>query len=116
MTLAQSIRMQTTFGSASSQEIDVELFAFIERYATNLARWDLLLYFGQNPNRRDQASDIAGRIGRKLASIQKELDDLTYLGVVHAEREDGTTQYSLSHDVNTRRAAIRMARDVSITR
>lgn len=116
MTLAQSIRMQNCIGSASSQEIDVELFAFIERYATNLVRWDLLLYFGQNPNRRDLASDIAGRMGRKLVTIQKELDDLAYLGIVQADRSNDAAHYSLSRDVSTRRVAVRMARDVSIMR
>ena len=116
MTLAQSIHMHTPIGSASSQEIDVELFAFIERYATNLVRWDVLLYFGQNPNRRDPASDIAGRLGRKPTTVQKELDDLAYLGVVHAEQNDYGVRYSLATDINTRRAAMRLARDVSITR
>ena len=109
MTLAQSFRMQNSIGSMSSQEIDVELFAFIERYATNLARWDLLLYFGRNPNVRGDAFDIAGRVGRKPITIQNELDDLTYLGVIDADRTNRTTQYFLSRDNSTRYAAMRMA-------
>ncbi|MDE3091223.1 MAG: hypothetical protein KGJ80_17785, partial [Chloroflexota bacterium] len=48
-----------------SNEIDVELLAFAERYATNLARWDLLLYFGQNPTARDSARGIARQVGRR---------------------------------------------------
>ncbi|MBI5032094.1 MAG: hypothetical protein HZB51_16305 [Chloroflexi bacterium] len=114
--MAQSIRLHNTIGSTSSQEIDVELFAFIERYATSLIRWDLLLYFGQNPNRRDQAFEVAQRMGRKLITLQKELDDLVYLGVLRVDQKADTLFYSLAHDVNTRHAAIRMARDVSITR
>jgi DNA-binding MarR family transcriptional regulator len=98
------------------QEIDVELFAFVERYATNLARWDLLLYFGQNPNTRDDASDIAGRIGRRPVSVRNELDDLAYLGVVQADRTNHVTHYELSGDLPTRRAAMRMARNISATR
>ena len=113
MTLAQSIRMQNTIGSTSSQEIDVELFAFIERYATSLIRWDLLLYFGQNPNRRDQAFQVAQHVGRKPATLQKELDDLVYLGVLRADSHADTIVYSLAHDISTRRVAIRMAHDIA---
>jgi hypothetical protein len=116
MTLAQSFQIGNPTYSTSPQEIDVELFAFIERYATNLARWDLLLYFGQNPNARGNAWYIAERIGRKISTVQKELDDLVYLGVVQADRTNHITQYTLARAINTRRAAVRMARDVSMTR
>jgi DNA-binding MarR family transcriptional regulator len=115
MTLSQSLHIQSAFCATPLQEIDVELFAFVERYATNLARWDLLLYFGQNPNLRGDAPEIAGRIGRKLSSVQKELDDLTYLGVLQAAQGDPARRYILSRDVSTRRAAIRMAHDFSVT-
>ena len=115
MTLAQSFQIGNPVCSTSPQEIDVELFAFIERYATNLTRWDLLLYFGHHPNARGNAWSIAARIGRKISGVQKELDDLAYLGVVQADRTNHISQYTLARDANTRRAAVRMARDVAMS-
>jgi DNA-binding MarR family transcriptional regulator len=93
------------------REIDVELFTFIERYATSLARWDLLIYFGRNPAVLDPAHEIANRVGRAAATVQKELDDLVYLGVLRAQGDKAGLVYGLVRATATRRAVIRLARD-----
>lgn len=108
MAFAQSI--ETGIRATQPQEIDVGLYAFIERYATNLARWDVLLFFGQNPSAHGNSSEIAGQIGRRHNTIQKELDDLAYLGILETEQIDNATHYALSRDLGTRRTAARMAR------
>jgi len=93
----------------SAQEIDVELFAFIERYATNLARWDLLIYFGQHPSLNHDALAIAQQIGRAPRLVQKELDDLVYLGILRADRNNGSVHYGLARSASTRRKMMRLA-------
>ena len=111
MTLTQPTLAIGSPPSMSVQEIDVELFTFVERYATNLTRWDLLVYFGQHPSMRSDASQVAKHIGRTPRSIQKELEDLVYLGVLRANRNDGSIQYGLTRSTTTRRAVVRLARD-----
>ncbi len=92
-----------------SNEVDVELLAFMERYATNLARWDLLVFFGQNPTARDTARGIARQIGRRTRIVQKELDDLTYLGILRSHSSTQGMQYELARATKTRRTVVRFA-------
>jgi DNA-binding MarR family transcriptional regulator len=94
-----------------AQEIDVELFTFIERYATNLARWDLFILFGRRPTSRFSASEIAKQIGRTTRSVQKELDDLVYLGILRVNHNSGNALYGLTRTPVTRRAVVRLARE-----
>ncbi len=96
-----------------THEIDLELFTFIERYATNLARWDLLVYFGQHPTTQDNASTIASQVGRNARMVQKELDDLVYLGILSAHQNGSGMRYGLVRSAATRRAVVRLARDFS---
>lgn len=95
------------------QEIDVELFTFVERYATTLARWDLLVYFGKHPTLHSDATQIARHLGRAPRFVQKELDDLTYLGILRAHRNNGSVHYGLAR-TPTRRTIMRMARDYKL--
>jgi len=93
----------------SSNEVDVELLAFMERYATNLARWDLLVYFGRNPSTRTTAREIAQHVGRRTRIVQKELDDLTYLGILRARDNGLGLWYELARARKTRRTIQRFA-------
>jgi hypothetical protein len=102
-----SIRGNTTL--KPSNEIDVELLAFMERYATNLARWDLLLFFGRNPSARDTALGIARQLGRRTRVVRKELDDLTFLGVLRTHENGYGMQYELARARKTRRTIVRFA-------
>lgn len=94
-----------------TQKIDLELFTFIERYATNLARWDLLVYFGSHPTAREYALTIAERVGRNPGMVQQELDDLVYLGILSARRNGNGLRYGLVRSPATRRAVVRLAHD-----
>jgi DNA-binding MarR family transcriptional regulator len=109
--ITQSALTTNPTPTLSTQEIDVELFTFIERYATNLVRWDLLIFFGRHPAMRLEAPQVAQHIGRPPRLVQKELDDLVYLGIVRVYQSDGQVQYGLTRSTSTRRAVIRMARD-----
>lgn len=96
--------------AARSGEVDIEVLTFIERYATNLARWDVLLFFGRNPVAQDNANGIARQIGRRARSIAKELEDLTYLGVLHAQPNGKGLTYQLTRAPAVRRAVMRLAK------
>ncbi len=107
-----TVSQRPTRGDAtlkSSNEIDVELLAFMERYATNLARWDLLLFFGQNPTARDTAHGIAFQLGRRTRIVQKELDDLTFLGILRTHENGRGMSYELARTRKTRRTIVRFA-------
>lgn len=97
----------------SSAEVDIELFTFVERYATTLIRWDLLLYFGKTPNARCTAPEIARHLRRGLYATTKELDDLTYLRVLSRRYTPEKTTYQLSRRATVRRSATRLARFVN---
>ena len=99
-----------TTNISQSREIDIEMITFVERYVTNLARWDLLSYFGQNPMARTNALGLARQIGRNKNTVQKELDDLSFLGVLRASENGKGTKYELSRTRQTRRAVIRFSR------
>ena len=98
-----------------SSEVDIELLTFVERYATNLARWDVLIFFGRNPATCDDASGIAKRIGRRPQSLAKELDDLALLGVLRSRANGNGTTYRLARVPSTRRAVVRLAQRFSRT-
>lgn len=85
-----------------AEEIDLELFTFVERYATTLFRWDLILFFGARPDAACTSVEIAKQLRRPLYPTTTELDDLTYLHVLVRRYTPERTTYRLS-----RRAAIR---------
>lgn len=90
-------------------EIDLELFTFVERYATNLVRWDIVLFFGKNPETDWTAEEIAARLNRGRLATTKELDDLTYLRVLVRRYTPERTSYRLSKRASIRRSAMQLA-------
>jgi hypothetical protein len=100
----------------SLPELDIEIFTFVERYATNLLRWDLLMFFGVNPERRLTVAELARAVRRSLRATKKELDDLTYLRVLTRRYTPQKTTYQLTRRGPARRAVLRLgayARDTS---
>ncbi|MGB8648646.1 MAG: hypothetical protein WCF84_25640 [Anaerolineae bacterium] len=98
-----------TGSAAPISEIDVELFTFIERYATNLVRWDLLLFFGGHPDSRITAAELAQQTKRALKATTKELEDLTYLRVLARRYTPGRVTYQLARNGPVRQAVRRLA-------
>jgi hypothetical protein len=88
-------------------EVDLELLVFVERYATDLLKWDLISFFAQNPYGRDTVLNIANRVGRNARVVYPHLEDLVLLQVVERHRLDGETVYQLTQDPSLRRAALR---------
>lgn len=90
-------------------EIDLELFTFVERYATTNFRWDLILLFGNQPDSELTAREIAQQLRRAVYPTTKELDDLTYLRVLVRHYTPERTTYRLTKRASVRRTAIRLA-------
>ncbi len=80
------------------REVDVELLAFVERYATKLLKWDIITFFGHNPHTHDTALNIARFIGRNPHAVTLELGDLVILGLLRQTRANGETVYHLTPD------------------
>ncbi|HZQ08952.1 MAG TPA: hypothetical protein VFD70_20395 [Anaerolineae bacterium] len=106
MPMTEPVTHPVTRGAS---EIDLELFTFVERYATNLFRWDLILFFGKNPDAEWTSGEIAEKLHRGAFPTTKELDDLTYLRVLVRRYTPNRTTYRLTKRANVRRAAMRLA-------
>lgn len=90
-------------------EIDLELFTFVERYATTNFRLDLILLFGNQPDSELTSQEIAKQLRRGIYPTTKELDDLTYLRVLVRHYTPERTTYRLTKRATVRRTAIRLA-------
>lgn len=106
MSITEAVPHTAARGAA---EIDLELFTFVERYATNNFRWDLILLFGSQPDSELTTREIADQLHRGVFATIKELDDLTYLRVLVRHYTPERTTYRLTKRLNVRRTAIRLA-------
>ncbi len=95
--------------SRGAAEIDLELFTFVERYAINNLRWDLILMFGDQPDSELTSQEIAAKLRRTVFATTKELDDLTYLRLLVRRYTPERTTYRLTKRANLRRSAVRLA-------
>ncbi len=93
----------------SPAEIDLELFTFVERYATSVVRWDLILFFGKYPDTDWTPAEVAEQLRRNRQIATKELDDLTYQHVLVRRYTPERTTYRLTRRAPARRAAMRLA-------
>ena len=93
-----------------TKEVDVDFLVFVERYATDLLKWDILTFFGHNPNFQGTVSKIAKKIGRRSQTIRPELGDLALVGVLDYTQPDGGEMlYQLTQDPQLRRMTMKLA-------
>jgi hypothetical protein len=98
-----------------TKEVDVEFLVFMERYATDLLKWDILAYFAQYPYACVSAAKIAQAIGCSSHSIRPELGDLTLLKVLeHASSTNGQVLYQLTPAPTLRRVISKFANQFSL--
>lgn len=95
----------------SAKEVDVDFMVFVERYATDLLKWDILTFFSRNPEFFGTTEQIAQRIGRSSHSIRPELGDLALLGILDQKQrsEDRKTLYKLTQEPNLRRLTLKFS-------
>ena len=93
-----------------TKEVDVDFLVFVERHATDLLKWDILTFFGHNPDYQGTVSRIAREIGRSSQSIRAELGDLALVGVLDCVQTDGAeTVYKLTQNPQFRRMTRKLA-------
>jgi len=93
-----------------AKEIDVDQLVFMERYVTNLLKWDLLAFFGSHPVEQKNASEIAKAVGRSLSVVRLELGDLAILNLLRKSNGHSQPVYELTHNSILRNQIIKFAR------
>jgi hypothetical protein len=97
-----------------TKEVDVDFLVFVERYATDLLKWDILTFFAHHPNFCAPASQIARHIGRSTHAIQPELGDLALLGILELGQSRGDqTAYQLTQTPHLRRVILKFANQLA---
>lgn len=93
-----------------TKEVDVDFMVFVERYATDLLKWDILTFFGHNPDYSGTTSEIAQHLGRGSQSIRPELGDLALLGILLQQpSEDNEIAYRLTSEPTLRGLTLKFA-------
>ena len=97
-----------------TKEVDVDFLVFVERYATDLLKWDILTFFGHHPDFCGSTSQIAGQVGRSSLSIRPELGDLVLFGILEqSQADDGQPLYRLTGHSHLRRITLKFAQNQS---
>ena len=94
-----------------AKEVDVDFMVFVERYATDLLKWDILTFFSHNPEFFGTTEQIAQRLGRSSHSIRPELGDLALLGILDQKQrtEDHKTLFKLTQEPKLRQLTLKFA-------
>lgn len=93
-----------------NKEVDVAFLVFIERYATNLLKWDILSFFAKCPDFCVSASTVAEEIGRSVHSVWPELGDLVLLGILtQCDQNEEQPLYQLTKSADLRKMALKLA-------
>jgi hypothetical protein len=93
-----------------SKEIDVAFLVFVERYASDLLKWDILSFFAHHPDRYASASQVAREVGRSPQSVRPELGDFVLHGILSQSRpRHGPTLYRLTEAPHLRKLALKFA-------
>jgi hypothetical protein len=83
-------------------DMDPEVLEFLKTTVNSFIKWDLVIFFFENPNTTDTAENIARYIGRDESVIQSELDDLVAAGVLTQHATGQLAVYALTTDAAIR--------------
>ncbi len=103
--------VQTPQGTGT--EVDIALLVFIERYANDLLKWDLISFFAHNPDLCGTADHVAHGVGRDPRVVRAELGDLVMLGVLERDHLDGVQTYYLTQRPKLRQLALKFAQHLN---
>ena len=84
------------------EDMDPEVLEFLKTTVNSFIKWDLVIFFSQNPNTTDTAANIARYIGRDETVIEDELSDLVEAAVLERREAGRLTVYSLTADADMR--------------
>jgi hypothetical protein len=79
-------------------DMDPEILEFLKTAVNTFIKWDLVIFFYENPNTNDTADNIARYIGRDASVIIGELNELAEVGVLRHQLTGNLLVYSLTTD------------------
>jgi len=106
----EHVGREPTSAQIPLEEVDVDLLAFVERYATGAVKWDIIAFFGENPYTGDTARSIAQRIGRSLDMVLPELIDLAMVGLLERIKIDEAVVFQLTQEQALRQTTFNFVR------
>ncbi|MBE7472826.1 MAG: hypothetical protein DPW09_40300 [Anaerolineae bacterium] len=83
-------------------DVEPVLLDFIKTNVNSFIKWDLLRLFAANWDTLDTAENIARYVGRTVAVIEQELEDLVESGLIVKRGLNGASTYALVSDETTR--------------
>ncbi len=83
-------------------DMDPEVLEFLKTTVNSFIKWDLVIFFFENPHTTDTIDNIARYIGRDAAVIKTDLEDLVRSGVLEQHNAGNLTVYSLTKDASVR--------------
>ncbi len=83
-------------------DMDPEVLEFLKTTVNSFVKWDLVIFFYDNPHTTDTADNIARYIGRDANVIQDDLADLVRSSVLEVHTSGNLTVYSLTKNPEVR--------------
>lgn len=83
-------------------DMDPGVLDFLKMAVNTFIKWDLVIFFYENPNTTDTADNIARYIGRDADMVEGELDELAAVGVLQCQPTGQLLVYSLTADPQVR--------------
>ena len=95
--------------------VDLELLAFIARYAKGQIAWNLTAFFSVHPQVTMDISRISVILRRPADVIRPVLGDLVLRGFLVTQRYDGTLMYKITSDDRVLSTAARFGEYISVS-
>jgi hypothetical protein len=95
------------------QQIDPQLWSFIEDHVTSFAKWDVVVFFASHTDGAFAPPQLAAQLARQIDEVEEALRDLADSGVLAAETSQFDRTYRL---VPSPELARLVDRFVSVTR
>jgi hypothetical protein len=83
-------------------DMDPEVLEFLKTTVNSFIKWDLVIFFFENPHTTDTIENIARYIGRDATVIKTDLEDLVKSGVLEQHASGTLTVYALTKDEQIR--------------
>jgi len=86
-----------------------QLLRFLEQYAGDRLKTELLAFWGRHPNAKFTRSAISCALDCKKLDMDRALKDMVERGLVDMHKHNGVTFYSLTANEERRRVALELA-------
>jgi len=95
------------FTTKLMDDMDPELLALVRTEINSFIKWDLLRFFQENPNTADSIENIAKYLGRSVAIVEPDLNELVESGFMNKQQVGQSVVYSLTTNPERRQQIAR---------